>query len=149
MDQKGSLKVDGPTGFAILTCDQPILSDPEVRASLNNTLAVFEGDLSLFRASSDENGLNERQYIVKLGYYKNDDIDVRLADLGALNVVAKDREGHCMNEAFLNVDDAMGMVTPDEVVMIHYSTHDAAILGTRTNYIANACCQRSVCVNSV
>ena len=125
-DQQGSIKVEEPTSFAVLTCDNPVLANPDDRAHLDGTVAVFEGDLSVFSAASDTAGLGERQYILKLGYYNNNDINQRDADLATLGSIAEQRDGHWTNEAFLNVDDAMGMATPDEVVVIYYDTADQA-----------------------
>ncbi|KAE9630831.1 hypothetical protein [Parasedimentitalea maritima] len=125
--QQGSLKVDDPTSYAVLTCDNPVLENADSRAQLRGTVAVFEGDLSLFPAASDSAGIEERQYILKLGYYNNIDITQRDADLTTLGSIAEQRDGHWINEAFLNVDDAMGIATPDEVVVIYYETADQAI----------------------
>ncbi|NIZ60666.1 hypothetical protein DL239_06710 [Sedimentitalea sp. CY04] len=124
--QQGSLKVEEPTNYAVLTCDSPVLANPDARAHLDGTVAVFEGDLSVFPAASDTTGLGERQYILKLGYYNNSDINQRDADLATLGSIADQRDGHWTNEAFLNVDDAMGMATPDEVVVIYYDTAEQA-----------------------
>jgi len=124
--QQGSIKVEEPSSYAVLNCDKPVLANPNTRVQLTGAVAVFEGDLSLFPAASDTSGMAERQYILKLGYYNNNDISQRDEDLVALGAIAKQRDGHWISEAFLNVDDAMGMATPDEVVIIYYDTADQA-----------------------
>ena len=124
--QQGSIKVEEPSSYTVLTCEMPVLANPSIRAQLTETVAVFEGDLSLFPAASDTSGMTDRQYILKLGYYNNNDINQRDDDLVALGAIADQRDGHWITEAFLNVDDAMGMATPDEVVIIYYDTVDQA-----------------------
>jgi len=118
--QQGTVNVPGVTGYAFLTCDRPILADTAARNQLSGALAVFEGGLFLFPDAENPDGLKNRQYILKLGYYNNSDINGRDADLSALGAEGEKRNGHWTNEAFLNVDDAMGMATPDEVVLLHY-----------------------------
>lgn len=63
-------------------------------SQLSGALAAFEGDLSLFSAAKDSNGLADRQYIFKLGYYNNSNIAGREADLAALGAIAEQRDGH-------------------------------------------------------
>jgi len=126
MAQQGTVKVLDLTGYAVIACDSSVLADATTRRQLNGTLAAFEGELSLFPAAEDSNGLADRQYILKLGYYNNSDIDGRNTDLTALDAMAEQREGHWISEAFLNVDDAMGMATPDEVVLLYYPSADQA-----------------------
>jgi len=126
MAQQGTVKVPGLTEYAVMTCDNPILADAAARRKLGGALAVFEGSLFQFPAAEDSNGLADRQYILKLGYYNNSDIDRRNTDLAALGVMAEQRDGRWISEAFLNVDDAMGMATPDEVVLLYYPSADQA-----------------------
>ena len=121
---QGPMKVGDPGGFALLACDRPILHDAGRRDRFGPAVALFEGDFAhLADAWEDPAG---RQYILKLSRYNNADIGGREGDLAAIGKQAKDREDHWVTEAFVNVDDAVGLPTPDEVVVLYYQSADKA-----------------------
>jgi hypothetical protein len=115
-----------PDQFVVLDCDRPVLAAADQRSSMSTlftdgeAIAVFEGALTEFQTADDTTDVSQRQYILKLGYYNNADTDGREADLTALDVKASSLDGHWTNEAYLDVHSAIGMPTPDEVVVIHY-----------------------------
>jgi hypothetical protein len=121
-----------PGQFVVLDCDQSVLTLAERRNAVSalftdgEAIAVFEGDLTDFQAPGDEDEVRERQYILKLGYYNNRDTDGREVALSTLDEKASQLDGHWTNEAYLNVQDAMGIPTPDEVVVIHYENAEVA-----------------------
>ncbi|MBL4759184.1 MAG: hypothetical protein JKY32_16640 [Rhizobiales bacterium] len=117
-----------PDQFIVLACEQSVLENSERRAVLaglfagGEPIALFEGALTDFEVPATTPDVAERQYILKLGYYNNIDIDARNAGLTALGAKASQREGHWGNESFLQVHRASGIATPDEVVILYYET---------------------------
>ena len=120
---QGPMQVGAPKSFTVLECDAPILSDPAARSLLSDTLSVFEGDLAKLTAIDKVEG---RQYILKLSTYNNLDLDGRDAELISLDTEGRSREGRWETEFFLNVDDAMGAPTLDEVVVLSYDSAEVA-----------------------
>lgn len=132
MQGKLSVPLTQPDQFVVLSCEQSIMADSERRttiASLSTgaeTIALFEGELTNFEDPANAQGASDRQYILKLGYYNNVDIDARNAGLMALNKKAAGREGVWITESFLQVHSASGVATPDEVVILYYDSADIA-----------------------
>lgn len=129
---KLSPRLPQPNQFVVLDCDRPVLATANQRNSVSELfadgkmIAVFEGALTEFETADDAAGISQRQYILKLGYYNNVDSDGREADLAALDVKASKLEGHWTNESYLGVHSAIGIPTPDEVVVIHYENGEIA-----------------------
>jgi hypothetical protein len=73
-----------------------------------------------FPVQDAESAIPDRQYVFKISYYNNEDIDVRDTDLSALTAKAEAIEDTYITEAFVDVNHALGMATPDEVVMLYY-----------------------------
>ncbi len=132
MQGKLSTPLTQPDHFVVLACDQSIMANPERRsmiASLSNggeTIAFFEGVLTDFEQLATIRAAVERQYILKLGYYNNADIDARNAGLAALDAKASGRDGAWTTESFLQVHSASGVATPDELVILYYDTAEIA-----------------------
>lgn len=131
---QGKLEYDltQPDKFVILDCDESVLGRPDRRQVASAlflkgaAIAVFEGALINFPIDDHNSDVAKRQYVLKLGYYNNADVDARAQDLAALNMKAERLDGHWINEAFLQVHAADGIQTPDEVVVIHYENAEAA-----------------------
>jgi len=121
-----------PDQFVLLACDQPVMTSSDRRAAVSalftdgDVIAAFEGALADFQLGNDTSGISQRQYILKLGYYNNADVDGREADLAALDTLASAREGRWTTEAFLAVHSSVGIPTPDEAVLLHYETAEIA-----------------------
>jgi len=84
------------------------------------------GALTDFEALAGAHNASERQYVLKLEYYNNADVDVRNAGLMALDAKASQREGVWTTESFLQVHGASGITTPDEVAILYYDTAEIA-----------------------
>lgn len=131
---QGNLSPDlpQPDQFVLLACDQPVMTSLDKRAAVSalfadgDAIAVFEGGLTDFQLVNNISGISQRQYILKLGYYNNADVDGREADLAALDALASAREGHWTTEAFLAVHSSVGIPTPDEAVLLHYESAEIA-----------------------
>ena len=121
-----------PDKFVVLDCDQSVLAIADRRNSVSTlfpdgkTIAVFEGTLTEFQTKGDTPDVSQRQYILKLGYYNNANTDGREADLAALDDKVSSLDGRWTNEAYLGVHSAIGIPTPDEVVLIHYENAEIA-----------------------
>jgi hypothetical protein len=130
--QQGKTKIDQPDQFVVLACDQPVLGQRDSRSALADlfdggaNVALFEGALAEFDVPDDQPAISERQYVLKLGYYNNLDLTGRASDLQALDRKVSDRDGRWATEAFLNVYNAMGVATPDEVVILYYDSAEIA-----------------------
>jgi hypothetical protein len=129
--QQASFKMKQPDQFIIMSCEQPLLHDAQNRQALGalyaggHMIAALEGPLTRFDIVSDRTRPAERQYILKLGYYNNSDIDRREDDLQALNQKVTPLEDHWTTEGFVGVNHAMGIPTPDELVIIYYDTPES------------------------
>lgn len=83
------------------------MADSERRSTIvslstgGETIALFEGALTGFEELANAQDASERQYVLKLGYYNNEDIGARNAGLMALDAKASDREGVWTTESFL------------------------------------------------
>lgn len=133
MQGKLSPELTQPDQFVVLACEQSILGDTDRRAALaalangSEPVGLFEGALTDFEELGNAQEASGRQYVLKLGYYNNADIDARNAALMALDAKASERDGVWTTESFLQVHTASGIATPDEVVVIYYDS--AAIAG--------------------
>lgn len=129
---KLSPRLTQPDQFVVLACENPILANSEDRAALTalsdggEKIALFEGALMDFSELASSQVASTRQYVLKLGYYNNADIDGRDADLIALDKKASERDGVWSTESFLQVHSASGIATPDEVVILYYDSAEAA-----------------------
>lgn len=132
MQGKLSTPMTQPDQFVVLSCEAPIMADSERRATIaplsngGGTIALFEGAMTDFEELANARDASGRQYILKLGYYNNADIDARNANLMALDAKASDREGVWTTESFLQVQSASGVATPDEVVILYYDSAEIA-----------------------
>ena len=132
MQGKLSSPLTQPDQFIVLACDQSVMANPERRAAIaaisdgGEPIALFEGALTDFEVLASAQDASERQYILKLGYYNNANIDARNAGLLALDTKAAQRAGVWATESFLQVHSAAGIATPDEVVILYYDTAEIA-----------------------
>jgi len=128
MQGKLSVPLTQPDQFVVLSCEQSIMVDSQRRAAIaslsigGETIALFEGELTNFEEPASAQDAADRQYILKLGYYNNTDIDARNAGLMALDAKASGRDGVWTTESYLQVHSASGVATPDEVVILYYDS---------------------------
>lgn len=121
-----------PDQFVVLACEQSVMADIGRRMALSSlsdngdVIALFEGDLTNFKEPASAQNASTRQYILKLGYYNNTDVDGRNAGLMALDKMASQRDGTWTTESFLQVHSAAGIATPDEVVILYYDNPEIA-----------------------
>ncbi|WP_298259845.1 hypothetical protein [uncultured Litoreibacter sp.] len=121
-----------PDKFVVLDCEDGVLGQADRRQAATSlfsdgsAIAIFEGALTNFPIDDQNGEVAKRQYVLKLGYYNNADVDAREQDLAALNMLAQPLDGHWINESFLQVHAATGIPTPDEVVVIHYESAEVA-----------------------
>lgn len=132
MQGKLSPTLTQPDQFVVLACDQSVMASSERRAALadisdgGESIAIFEGALTDLEKPANPQDALERQYILKLGYYNNVDVEVRNTSLMALDAKAAQLEGVWTTESFLHVHSAAGIATPDEVVILYYDTAEIA-----------------------
>ena len=132
MQGKLSPTLSQPDQFAVLACDQSVMASSDRRAAFaalsdgGEPIAFFEGALTNFETPASPQAVSERQYILKLGYYNNVDVEARNANLMALDAKAAQREGAWTTESFLQVHSAAGIATPDEVVILYYDSVEIA-----------------------
>ncbi|WP_282610662.1 hypothetical protein [Pelagibius sp. Alg239-R121] len=124
---QGNLDIGSPGRFVLLDCSEPVLSGAESYAALaplfdaDESLRAVEGPL-LFRTAdeaSDDKHV-ERDYVLKISHYNNRDPKARNEDLEQINSIAGGRKNTWKTEGFIAGLRAVGMPTPDEVVVIHY-----------------------------
>lgn len=125
---QGNLDLEQPNQFLLLACETSILEQAERRkdfASIAGSApetVVLEGHLVDFDVPDGTAEVSDRQYILKISGYNNANLDAREAELDALNADAEQRPDSYVTEYFVSVQHAMGMQTPDEVVVIYYDT---------------------------
>lgn len=125
-NEQGDIDIDEPNHFAILACDSSLLQDANKRIGLEKaitnakTIALLEGRLMDFPISTASNSLSSRNYILKISHYNNKNTNKREQDLTQLNQLVHSRPNRYKTEAFIEVTNAMGMPTPDEVVVLYY-----------------------------
>ncbi len=123
---QGDINLEQPNQFFLLACNASVLSDMSARANLVDLipsaemLAMFEGDLVNFPAPGPESPVAGRQYVFKISYYKNQDPDARDTELFNLTAEAEAMTDTYVTEAFIGVNHAIGLPTPDEVVVLYY-----------------------------
>lgn len=130
--KQGGIDLEQPNQFVLLACEGPVLADATKRATLKGLtqgveiIGVVEGDLMNFPGGMGESDVSGRQYIFKLSYYNNMDVDARDIDLAMLgDAVGKVPDAY-VNETFIGVNHASGLATPDEVVVLFYDNSQAA-----------------------
>lgn len=128
--QLGDIGLDQPSQFVFLACRDGLLSTPDRKKVLTGLqgsprmLAILEGSLQDLDALANEPGLSTRQYILKISHYNNLDIEARDRDLREIGRLTTKRDDQYTNESYVGVTHAMGMPTPDEVVVISYQSPD-------------------------
>jgi len=130
--QQGKINLNQPDQFVVLACDLPVLAQSEYRSAIANlfdegtAVALFEGALTEFGSPAGQSVVSEREYILKIGFYNNLDVDGREADLLELQNKTKSRKSRYKTETFLQVHNAVGISTPDEVVVLYYDNPEEA-----------------------
>jgi hypothetical protein len=121
-----------PDRFVVMACEKFVLNDLTTRTALESlskggeNIALFEGSLINFEEPASVSEASDRQYVLKLGYYNNNDLNARNKELVELGEMSSERYGVWSNEALLQVHRASGLATPDEVVVIYYDTPEIA-----------------------
>ncbi|MBV1903851.1 MAG: hypothetical protein KUG58_09470 [Marinosulfonomonas sp.] len=128
---QGSIELEQPNQFVLLACGESLFDDPEKRSQIEGLagaaqgLAVLEGELTDFPGAKRDSALSQRQYILKIGYYNNRDVDARDQQLGALTKQAESLPDAYATQSFIGVNHASGLARPDEVVVLYYDSPDA------------------------
>lgn len=124
---QGNLDIGAQERFVLMSCRSAVLASASGRTVLgdlqkaDDNLRAVEGPL-LFRVE-DEAGnadLTNRDYVLKISHYNNRNPAVREDDLERINALAGGRKDAWTNEAMIAGLRAVGMPTPDEVVVIRY-----------------------------
>lgn len=124
----GDIGLENPNYFVSLACKASVLSDPEKRKMVNHLMtnatakAVLEGTLSLMPEIKNSSKLQDRSYILKISHYNNKNTDSREKDLAELDQATISQPDRFIAESFLSVHHALGMPTPDEVVILYYDS---------------------------
>lgn len=137
---RGNLKVGSPDRFVLLLCSRDVLDSAAHRRALAPLLALegrvraVEGPI-LQRGDEDGSGDAQkgRAYVIKISRYRNLDPDRRESDLAEINALADERADSWKTEALVRGASAVGMPTPDEVVVIHYETPEQGKAFRRRN----------------
>jgi len=124
---QGKIDLKKPNRFVLLACDGSVLGDPDRRAILADLipddgalLATLEGDLTDFAEAVRTSAVAGRQYVLKISYYNNRDVDARDQELADLTQRSTQMDDRYFTESFIGVNLAQGMATPDEVVVLFY-----------------------------
>ncbi|QDG76518.1 hypothetical protein [Labrenzia sp. PHM005] len=122
--RQGNLDLPDANRFVLLNCNGPQLSGGGAKGLLANLEAplILEGGLEFFEEPVKSDEVKNRQYLLKVAYYNNKDINARDADLKAIGNIVEPLEDRYHNELFIDVHRASGVRTPDEVVAIYYDT---------------------------
>ncbi len=132
---QGNLDIGAPERFVLFACRAEVLDSVQHRQALapilaadNDAIAV-EGPLVFGDAGkTGPEAQGARAYVFKLSRYNNIDPDRRDSDLNRINAEAAGRQDAWRTEAMVAGLRAVGVPTPDEVVVIHY---DNAAQGER------------------
>jgi hypothetical protein len=123
---QGDIGLEQPNQFVLFACETSVLTNMALRAQLSDLapssemIAMLEGDLMNFPIEGAQGAVADRQYVFKISYYNNEDPDGRDAELANLTIEAEAKADTYVTEAFVGVNHAIGMPTPDEVVMLYY-----------------------------
>ena len=125
---QGDIGIDQPNRFVLLACDGTILSDIDKHARFNALVenapadVILEGPIADMPDGVGNGNVDERQYIFKISYYNNRDIDGRTIDLANIDAFTSALPDRYIVESFIGVNKASGMPTPDEIVVIYYDS---------------------------
>ncbi len=125
---QGNLDLEQPNQFLLLACEASVLGEAARRSQFasiagpDHVPVVLEGDLTDFDVPDAVGEISDRQYILKVSTYNNANVDERETELASLNATAEQRVDTYKTESFVSVNHAMGMPTPDEVVVLYYDT---------------------------
>lgn len=124
---QGNLDIGAPDRYALFACTSEVLDSAQHRQALEPVLGLGKnaravGGPILFRKSDEaaRDTQNERAYVFKISRYNNLDPDGRERTLDNIDALAADRIDAWKTDAFVAGLRAVGMKTPDEVVIIHY-----------------------------
>ncbi len=124
--ENGDINIAKPNRFVFLACDGSLLNDPARRKALTSlvsnskTIAILEGALNDAPGLKGVSAVADRNYILKVSYYNNRDTDAREQDLARIMAAVKPKADAFVDEASIVVNRALGMPTPDEVVILFY-----------------------------
>jgi hypothetical protein len=120
-----------PNQFIFLACNDTLLdksNNQKILSSLvkgGKRLAILEGELTDFLKADISGTVTERQYILKISHYNNKDTIKRDSELAALTSEATLSPDSYQTESFIGVNHALGLPTPDEVVILFYDNPEA------------------------
>ncbi len=121
----GSLDVAKPNRFLLLECPGSLLKGSAGRVvfeplqAATSHLMLAEGELDRFGSGFSPTGVG-REYIIKVSHYNNRDPEQRDRELTAIQQQVAARPNRYRTEAIVTPSRAMGMTTPDEVVVLYY-----------------------------
>lgn len=127
---QGEIGLAKPNQFVFLACDKALLGSSQNRTALREVvkngknLAVLEGNLTDFPLADGAGDVPARQYILKVSHYNNKDADKRDAELNQLTEEAGALADTYVTESFIGVNQALGLPTPDEVVILYYNSDE-------------------------
>lgn len=128
---QGKIDLAQPNQFVFLACDAALLNSPENRNALSliiqggKRLAILEGNLTDLPDAKRSSAISGRQYILKISNYNNKDANKRDSDLNELSQEAAQLPDTYVTESFIGVNEALGLPTPDEVVILFYDNPEA------------------------
>lgn len=124
---QGNLGIGAPDRFVLLACTSEVLDSARHRQVLAPILGAgkdvraVEGPILYRKGDETERATEDkRAYVLKISHYNNLDPDGRDRALDKINALAAERVDAWKTEAFVAGLRAVGMTTPDEVVVIHY-----------------------------
>lgn len=121
----GSLNVARPNRFLLLECTGSLLKEGATRVvfaplrAATSHLMLVEGELDRLGSGFSPSGIG-REYIIKVSHYNNRDPEQRDRELTAIQQLVAARPNRYRTEAVITPSRAIGMATPDEVVVLHY-----------------------------
>jgi len=125
---QGNYQLNKASGFFLFECEaeestqiinQSLLRILEGKA---DNIVLLEGPVSQFGMFGLATAAGERSYIIKMSDYNNHSPKRRNLDLQALGKTRDALQYHYKPEAYIRVNEAIGMRRPDEVVVVYYDS---------------------------
>lgn len=126
--RQGNMDLPEAGSFVLMSCEEGLLQSPGKVGNVfgdMSPIVTLEGALTDYDVPAGASAPQDREYLIKLAYYNNSDLEGRSSDLNALQEMVKPLADPYYNETFLEVHRAAGMRTPDEAVMIYYDSPEA------------------------
>ncbi len=129
VNANGNLDLPTTDRFVLVTCASALLHDAGGRAVFKDLRSASKGSVlfggAMVGRKNEGAFPQDGVYVFKVSEYTNRDSDKMDRDLKSLSAAAAKRPNAYATPATIEVSEATGFRTPDEVVVIHYPTAEA------------------------